>query len=405
MAITEARMSYEEMKQAVNTHWCAECGGVLNIAWVNGGWALRCQDLKHSTITKQRRKSEYELNNEREQRRYELEQKVGTTAVALRRFEGVISLSKEDAKEIITTLWPDAEQASPTEVFKAITICSQYGLNPLMNHLFLIPFKDKDKGAVFSTVLGIGARRLIATRKHSYSYMDYTPRIMTADEEVKVFGAVDKAKVRAITRIKDTKSGAEASGYGEWLKEKHGSNGNYANEPKGLDKGNSMVNMACIRSERAALDRLYPADMPGMNIPVVDETYEKPPQSDVIEGEGRVIESESVETDETIKTNSDEEFANLDRQEETTSDATKSPPPTSKAESTSTTPPPAILANGLNLEEIKQQLDDLQWTDVPKWLSMHFKLPVKKLPEMLAKLDRAQAEEFVKAINERKELK
>jgi len=64
-----------------------------------------------------------------------------------------------------------------------------------------------------------------------------------------------------------------------------------------------------------------------------------------------------------------------------------------------------VLPNGLNLEDIRQQIDDLQWSDVGKWLSSHFKIPVaKRVSEMLEKLTREQAEQFVEALAERKRL-
>jgi hypothetical protein len=47
----------------------------------------------------------------------------------------------------------------------------------------------------------------------------------------------------------------------------------------------------------------------------------------------------------------------------------------------------------------------LQWADVGKWLSMHFKLPVKKVPLMLEQLTREQAEVFVNELADRVKMK
>ena len=67
-----------------------------------------------------------------------------------------------------------------------------------------------------------------------------------------------------------------------------------------------------------------------------------------------------------------------------------------------------VLANGLNLTNVKQVLNEAQWlpADMNKWLSMHFKVAVKKdLAEMLGQLTPSQAQEFLKALAERRELK
>ncbi len=181
---------------------------------------------------------------------------------ALQRYEGLTSLTKEDATTIVKTIWPGATGA---EVFKAINVCVTYALNPLMKHVYLVPFENKKTGKdEYVCVLGIGATRLIASRKHKYSYLDDTPRIMNEAEEIKKYGKLDKTKIRFVTKLKDIQSGAEASGWGEI---------SASATVYGGDKGNSRENLAAIRSERQALDRLYPADMPGADIPVMDDNY------------------------------------------------------------------------------------------------------------------------------------
>jgi len=199
------------------------------------------------------------------------------TAEQLRQYSGITALTEAQAKDILTKLVPGAEGASPVEVFKAARICQDYGLNPLMNHIFLVPFQKKDKdgnviGETYATVLGIRATRLIASRKHAYSYIDFTPRKMTEDEERKIYGDVDPSQITALTTLKDMKTGATASGYGRWPKMKNYGAKSYENRPQGTDKGNSMENMAMIRSERSAFDRLYPADMPGTEVQTIDES-------------------------------------------------------------------------------------------------------------------------------------
>ena len=207
-----------------------------------------------------------------------MEEKVGKEkATKLIKYEGVVSLTRAEAKEILLTIWPEAPEV---EVLKAAMICAQYGLNPLMKHLFLIPFKRREKGMVVGedwvTVLSIKVNRLIAHRCGDYSYLDFTPRVMNEDEQKRIFGEVDDTKIWAITKLKDSK-GSEAQGYGNWPKDE---------EPYGVEKGNTKANMAFIRSERNALDRLFPGEMP-QGVGVIDEQY--------IEGEYTVEEAEGGE--------------------------------------------------------------------------------------------------------------
>ena len=178
---------------------------------------------------------------------------------------GLVSLTKEQATDIANTLWP---KAPPVERHKAAVICAMYGLNPLMKHLYLIPFRDaKAQTHKWVIVLGIGATRLIASRKTHYSYLD-GPRMMTKEEQEKLLGEVDEKRYYAITIIQDDK-GNKAPGYGNWVKE---------TPVYGADKGNTPQNMAMLRSERNAFDRLLPAEMP-QGIEVIETQF--------IEGEWR----------------------------------------------------------------------------------------------------------------------
>ncbi len=76
-----------------------------------------------------------------------------------------------------------------------------------------------------------------------------------------MFGEVFADRIWAITKLRDAK-GNEAAGYGCWQK---------ADGVYGTEKGNTRQNMAFIRSERQALDRLFAGKMP--SIEVVDERY------------------------------------------------------------------------------------------------------------------------------------
>lgn len=180
-----------------------------------------------------------------------------------------LGISKEYAIYLLKTIWPVAPD---TEVIKAALICARYGLDPLLKEVSLIKFdkrkwnpqtKQREKvGEDWVAVLGIKANRKIAsghgTRR--YSYTD-GPRVMTEQEQKDIMGQVEPEKIWAITRIKDSE-GNTYPGYGFWPRD---------TEAYGNDKGNSPRNMAFIRSERNALDRMVPGELP--DIEVGDESF------------------------------------------------------------------------------------------------------------------------------------
>ncbi len=159
------------------------------------------------------------------------------------------------ARQIVTTVWPEASHKAPQVVAKAIMICHQYNLNPLLNEVHIIPY-----GTAYAVVMGIEANRKMAQRMAWYSYEDDTPRMMGEAEEVKFFGKADKGMARAITILR-SRDGRRYVGPGQI---------SLSANIQGADKGNSHANMAQIRSERRAMKRLCP-DLP--DVEVGDENY------------------------------------------------------------------------------------------------------------------------------------
>ncbi len=170
------------------------------------------------------------------------------------------SISQNKAMYYLRTLWRDAPDV---EIEKAGIVCATYGLNPLLGQVFLIPFFNKKTGKNdYSMVLGIKATRQIAQLHHSYGYAD-GPRRMTDDEQKAIFGEVYTDRIFAITKIKD-RDGNIYPGYGYWLT---------GDDVRGGDKGNTKLNMAFIRSERNALDKMAPGEQPDQ-VDVIDGNYE-----------------------------------------------------------------------------------------------------------------------------------
>jgi len=292
----EGRLTREELLDLCQQNKCKFCGGMLNVFmdYDADKAFLACNDWQrthHEGI--EREASRYETEGlaalNIPTRRNLMAQQYGEAKTeVLAKYGGVVSLTRVQATEILKTIWPSAPDI---EVLKAAMICQQYGLNPLMKHVFLIPFKRREKGVVVGEdwvpILGINSNRLIAQRHHNYSYLDLTPRRMTDQEQEKVLGGVDDSRVWAITMIKDMDTGAEAMGVGSWPKDE---------SPYGVEKGNTILNMAVIRSERQALDRQYPGEMP-QGVDVIDEGYAQIEAKPFIirpEGDEKSGESEQV---------------------------------------------------------------------------------------------------------------
>jgi len=218
-----------------------------------------------------------------------MEQKYGPEKTrTLVKYAGTGAITKAIATEIVETLWGEAPAI---EKMKAILLCQTYQLNPLMRHIYLVGYKRRDKSGKYiedgqgnlvldwSMQIGIGATRLLAQRKHHYSYLDLTPRKATQEEIDKILGdTADPHSIYGFVHVKDVDTGAEAFGL----------RGIPKNERiKGEEKGNTHLNMACIRAERLALDRQYPGEMP-QGVEVVDERF--------VEADYRVVDVKTEET-------------------------------------------------------------------------------------------------------------
>ena len=300
------RDELEEMK-AKSGLLCSECGEPMEIfrkSISENEYFLACSDWRrtHHEADVERPASRYEKEgmesfNLEKRREIVTEEHGKTKTRALAKYINTGAITKPVATEIVETLWGRAPKIEKT---KAILLCHTYQLNPLMKHLYLIPYKRKDKKGNeikdangnyildWSIQIGIGATRLMAQRKHNYSYMDMSPRKATKVEIDKILGdTYDPNQIYGFCHIKDVETGAEAYGIRGIKK-----NANI----KGADKGNTHLNLACIRAERQSLDRQYPGEMPPSSIEVVDETYMEAPGVGKIDIEtGEIIEGEATE--------------------------------------------------------------------------------------------------------------
>jgi len=273
------RLSREDLLDLRKKNRCKECGARLDVFLdVDCSKAfLACADwhrTHHEGIEREASRYQKEglasLNIPT--RRELMEQEFGTEKTkALDKYIGVVSLTKTQAKEILVAVFPEAPGP---EIARAVMLCASYGLNPLMKHVFLIPFNEGTPKETWATVIGIKAKRLLASRRGNFSYVDNTPRVMTEEEQRTTFGEAYKDRLCVITKVKDPATGAEAPGYGFYLEKE---------TCYGMDKGNSRFNMAAIRSESQALDRLRPGEMP-VGFEVMPEEFIEGTYSEITPG-------------------------------------------------------------------------------------------------------------------------
>ena len=198
-------------------------------------------------------------------------------------------MTQTKAIYLLKTVWPQAPDA---EIAKASIICATYGLNPLLKQISIISFKNKAGGRDWVTVLGIKATRNIALGTgHKFGYVD-GPRVMTEDEQKTIFGQTYPDRIVAITKIKD-QDGNIYPGYGFFPRD---------GSIQGADKGNSAANMAFIRSERNALDKMAPGQLP--NTEVIDEEFTE------VKVDRRTIEAGKAEADAQAENDIDELWPN-----------------------------------------------------------------------------------------------
>ena len=386
----------EQLFELRKENRCQVCGASLNVYLdqKSGKAFIACWDYNRTQHEGIEREAPPPFEPNIPTRRKDMVEEIGEVKTAqLAKYEGVVSLTKLEAMEILKTIWPEAPEI---EVLKAGIICHQYGLNPLMKHIHLVKFNKWNRehtkviGEDWSVIQGIGSNRLIARRKHNYSYLDLSPRRMTEDEQVTINGEIDNSKIWALTILKDVDTGAEAPGVGSWP---------VSERPHGMDKGNTKLNMARIRSERQALDRLYPAEMP-QGIEVMEEQYidaayqvvgeeERGAATSKIGGEkiGGVAEKTGGEEGKAATTN-------LSPPNE--SEPRKNGAPTGEPAH----PNDELEGDGfhINLPWLSESLKALKWSDdtCKSYLVGKYKVSIQGSPQdVLKRLTREQAEEFV----------
>jgi len=266
---------------------------------------VACSGQRHEGIAREYHDSRYEHENSI-RRLMELEKSHGPeTTRALAKLPTKGQLTTDQAEHILSLVYPGCPK---DEIVRCAILCRDFGLHPLMKEVYLIPFKDKSGKENYATVLGINATRKLMAQRGTFSYLDMTPRLMTDDEQSQIFGSVDAKNFVAITKLR-TREGEEAQGYGKWPKDK---------QPYGTDKGNTIANMAFIRSERNAFGRLFTDAIP-QNVDIIDEAY--------VEGVGAVDKKTGEILEEVEKDSIEGEFREVPEPEVEKGELEQAPEP------------------------------------------------------------------------------
>jgi len=286
-----------DLEKIRRTGKCKVCGAKLNIYLDGSGKAfVACWDwlrTHHEGIEKEASRYQKEglasLNIPTRRRMMEKEHGQGmTTTLEKARIPTTGALTQSQAMHILKLVYPYVPE---DEIIRTAILCRDFGLHPLMKEVYIIGFKNTKTGKVdYSTVIGIAAnRKMAADKKGAYSFIDLSPRAASKEEIIKQYGAnseEERDNLISICILKGEK-GNEAVGYGLWPKNE---------EPRGTNKGNTKRNMANIRSERQALDRLPGEALPLRDLDVIDEAYaEVPDMGKVSKTTGEIIEGESTE--------------------------------------------------------------------------------------------------------------
>ena len=376
--------SEENLKKIRRTSVCAECGrNVVEYLDIKTRKVyIACSGGRHEGIAREYKPpvEDYQSNIRRE---IKLEQEHGReTSRELATIPKQGQLTQPQAETILNLIYPGAKRE---EILRCAIFCQDFGLHPLANEVYLIPFKGKNV-----MVVGIPASRKMAhALKGDFSFLDDSPRVASEEEIVKQFGKDSEeaeANIISITKLQGV-GGNLAIGFGLYPK---------SEKPYGMDKGNTRRNMANIRSERQAMDRL-----PGKALPryeVIDATYaEVPDVGKVDTSTGEIVES-GVREVATDMPHAAVEQAFTPPEPQTDAPQSKSSP---VVEESNSNPPEPV--EGIDLEWLKESAKGIKWTEktLTTWIAAKFKVKGGLLEDVVAGLSPEQCKDVVKEIQDR----
>ena len=365
--------SSDNIKKLIRDNVCSECGrevrAFMDFSREDRKIFIACSGRVHEGIAKEYKPpvEDYRSNIRRE---IEMEQTHGReTAVAMRDIPKQGQLTQPQAEKILSLVYPGATK---DEIIRCAIFCQDFGLHPLANEVYLIPFKGKNV-----MVVGIPASRKMAhALKGEFSFLDDSPRAATEEEIIKQYGKDSEeaeANIISITKLQGV-GGNKAIGFGLYPK---------SEKPYGMDKGNTRRNMGNIRSERQAMDRL-----PGKPLPrydVIDAAYAEVPEVGKVHlTTGEIKEEKPV----------DAEFKEVEP--EPTPEPTKSTPEPD-AERSNSEPP----TGRLDMPWLIESVNALKW-DIMKYIKETYKVDASgNLSDVVDRLSKEQQAKLCKEVEDR----
>ena len=275
-----------------NTHRCG-CGGGLLMPWVATlkDHALRCMaDPTHDTYQKKNTGTRLLFDPDRGD--VEVSIMTGKETGTLTTMDETTALAKvQQANQL--GLFPTNETSLPHLLLLA-QVAFAYGLDPLMQEI--IPYQ----GRPYITIAG--RRRLDATAGHHPSIAF---RLLSQEETdyYTAHGALDQEDIAGFC-VLTTEHGARVEGFGRVLAKQRSVNQRGADH---LPTVQYSIEMAQKRQERRAREMAYgpvprPASLSTLTI------LEEGDEDNVVEGEGRLISSDSTQTKAAAYTATDTDY-------------------------------------------------------------------------------------------------
>ena len=363
--------SKENLEKIRRDNVCSVCGRQVMIFFniIGGEKYIACSGGVHQGITREYKPpiEDYESNIRRE---IKLDKEHGReTSTALASIPKQGQLTQTQATTVLNLIYP---KATAIEIERCAIFCRDFGLHPLANEVYLIPFKGKNV-----MVVGIAANRKMAhALKGDFSFLDDTPRAATEEEIIKQYGK-DSEEARdniiSVTKIEGV-GGNKAIGFGLYSKKE---------SPYGMDKGNTRRNMANIRSERQGIDRLPGKAMP--QVEVVDAKYTVLPDIGNVDTEtGEITEEKPVEG----------EFSEVTAE---SGHSEAGPEPTPEPD-----PPPT---GRIDMPWLIDSVNTLKW-DILAYLKETYKVEATgNLGDVVDRLSDKQIKELSKEVQERLDMK
>ena len=375
-------MEYDEMQKLVRDNVCAACGGELTIRTNPETTSLEVWCPHHP---------DHHGYVERETYTEQYRRGGGTSVVIADKIEKKMlpgGYPLGTALALIKTRFPRADMDDPSAALFLMD-CIRLDLDPLLGEIVPVTFKSKDKKVVQPVLTEDGWLSLAARAcPDRWAGPPATEPITDKDFKKDLCGEEDAWVWKATGKTKD---GNESTGYG-WLKQSEFKKAKDAGTPAGDLPGNQ----ARVR----AIKRWVRETFPEAKAVMKNMMSEWMSRGKDIEGVLEIIEAEYHVVSETQPPKGVEKTSEPGKASATA----LAPAKTAKAEKAASEPVGKQEGFTIDLTWLNETLNDLKWTEetAKTYLVSKYNVsPTGALPEVISRLTREQAEEFVKEVQRR----